>query len=85
MIKVRKTTKREKLDFKDSVITITLGTHETCLTQKDIDYLLSKLNDLRLGGIIKSVCPRCNGSGEITTSHEFKHCKMCNGSGKTGL
>lgn len=32
--------------------------------------------------IIKTVCPDCYGKGYVTTSHEFKHCKMCNGSGK---
>lgn len=34
---------------------------------------------------LKTICPDCGGSGEITTSHEFKHCKMCNGSGKVKL
>ena len=27
-------------------------------------------------------CPDCYGTGSITTSHEFKHCVLCNGSGK---
>ena len=30
----------------------------------------------------KEDCPDCYGDGEITTSHEFKHCKKCNGTGK---
>lgn len=34
---------------------------------------------------INSICPDCYGSGEITTSHEFKHCKTCDGSGKIEL
>jgi len=27
-------------------------------------------------------CPDCGGSGEHQTSHEFKHCKMCKGTGR---
>ena len=34
---------------------------------------------------LNTICPDCYGKGEIETSHEFKHCKTCNGSGKVKL
>lgn len=30
----------------------------------------------------ETICPDCNGAGQLTTTHEFVHCKRCNGSGK---
>lgn len=51
-----------------------------CLCAKHGFELL--ISELKKGIPKESTCPDCNGRGEITTSHEFKHCNMCNGSGK---
>ena len=51
MIKLRKANKHEKKDYPNAVVTITVGTHEAQLTQKDIDLLHSKLNKFAIHSV----------------------------------